>query len=191
MKLLSCFLYCYAHHSRTQGKIPVLNGGNQLMWRGARDSFSLLWFWESVKRPLTQAQQVRHPMTTTVKRFQEAIRQGAGKTSPARSTVMPGAGAVAVSATSVEKSKLRQLGKEMLFLHSGASAKSTPVASTITWKSLILVPQWSESSFPGNNLWGTRICSFPGFLHADSLESYTGYQKHPVPNPYENSEKTR
>lgn len=112
----SCFLDCYTHHRRTQGKIPVVNGGNQLMWPVTADSFSQLWFWESVKRPLALALQVRHPVTT-VQRFQEAVRQGAEKTSPA-----PVWGLGCLKDQCAE-SQLHQLAKEMLCLHTSASSQ--------------------------------------------------------------------
>lgn len=132
MKPLSCFLYCYTHHCRTQGKIPVLNGGNKLMWPAKLDSFSVLWFWESAKRPWAESLHIRHAVTTTIKRFQEAIRQEAEKIISSQSTEMPGAVAVAVSTTSTKKSNLRWLKKEMLSLDTRASAKSTPEGCAVT-----------------------------------------------------------
>lgn len=42
-------LMLFAHYFRTQAKILVLNGGNQLRWQVRPNSFSLSWFGEAGK----------------------------------------------------------------------------------------------------------------------------------------------
>lgn len=162
----------------------MLNGRNQVTWPVKLDSFSRLWFWLWVKSSWPQALQVRCTRTT-VKRFQEAIRQEAQKICSQLGRVPGDAlGLLWLSLSqkaSTKNPNFVDMGKKMLFQPSSASAVSPKVTQyTSNANVLDLGIAFEEHVSTAYLLWS--------FLHADSLGIYINYRKDPVANPMKTME---